>query len=324
MSSTDTEQSAQPQDDGGEVDVVLDDSEVLQSSEDSSRDSVDDRSVAVGDESKDSSDLEDYGDKVQKRIDKLTNRYREAERRENAALDYARGLQVENKDLSSRINNLDKGYRSEFSTRIDSQLTEAKARYKEAYDSGDVDALVEAQESLSTLAAQKERVSWAAQLQKAQQAQQAQKAQAAQPQTDSTQAAPAQTATPPVVAQTDPRAKDWFDDNSWFGEDEAMTYAALGFHRTLTEKEGYQGTEEAYYTEVDRRMKDAFPHKYNGAAQPGQNRPAQSVAPATRKQKSGRSTSVRLSSSERDIAKRLGISEKQYAAQKLKLEEQRV
>ena len=301
--------------------MVLDDSEVLQSSEDSSRDSVDDRSVAVGDESKDSSDLEDYGDKVQKRIDKLTNRYREAERRENAALDYARGLQVENKDLSSRINNLDKGYRSEFSTRIDSQLTEAKARYKEAYDSGDVDALVEAQESLSTLAAQKERVSWAAQLQKAQQAQ---KAQAAQSQTDSTQAAPAQTATPPVVAQTDPRAKDWFDDNSWFGEDEAMTYAALGFHRTLTEKEGYQGTEEAYYTEVDRRMKDAFPHKYNGAAQPGQTRPAQSVAPATRKQKSGRSTSVRLSSSERDIAKRLGISEKQYAAQKLKLEEQRV
>jgi len=321
MSSTDTEQSAQPQDDGGEVDVVLDDSEVLQSSEESSRGADDDRSAAAGDESKDSSDLEDYGDKVQKRIDKLTNRYREAERRENAALDYARGLQVENKDLSSRINNLDKGYRSEFSTRIDSQLTEAKARYKEAYDSGDVDALVEAQESLSTLAAQKERVSWAAQLQKAQQAQ---KAQAAQPQTDATQAAPTQTATPPVVAQTDPRAKDWFDDNSWFGEDEAMTYAALGFHRTLTEKEGYQGTEEAYYTEVDRRMKDAFPHKYNGGAQPGQNRPAQSVAPATRKQKSGRSTSVRLSSSERDIAKRLGISEKQYAAQKLKLEEQRV
>jgi len=321
MSSTDTEQSAQPQDDGGEVDVVLDDSEVLQSSEESSRGADDDRSAAAGDESKDSSDLEDYGDKVQKRIDKLTNRYREAERRENAALDYARGLQVENKDLSSRINNLDKGYRSEFSTRIDSQLTEAKARYKEAYDSGDVDALVEAQESLSTLAAQKERVSWAAQLQKAQQAQ---KAQTAEPQTAPTQTAPAQTATPPVVAQTDPRAKDWFDGNSWFGEDEAMTYAALGFHRTLTEKEGYQGTEEAYYTEVDRRMKDAFPHKFNGAAQPGQNRPAQSVAPATRKQKSGRATSVRLSGSERDIAKRLGISDKQYAAQKLKLEEQRV
>ena len=320
MSSIDTDQSAQPQldlqDDGGEIDVVLDDGEVSQSSEESSRDIDDDRSVAVGDESKDDSELEDYGDKVQKRIDKLTNRYREAERRENAALDYARGLQVENKDLSSRITNLDKGYRSEFTTRIDSQLTEAKARYKEAYDSGDVDALVEAQESLSTLAAQKERVSWAAQLQKAQQAQKAQ--------TQGSEAAPTQTAAPPVVAQTDPRAKDWFDDNSWFGEDEAMTYAALGFHRTLTEKEGYQGTEEAYYTEVDRRMKDAFPHKFNGVDQSGENRPAQSVAPAKRKQKSGRSTSVRLSSSERDIAKRLGISEKQYAAQKLKLEEQRV
>ena len=319
MSSIDTEQSAQPQDDGGEVDIVLDDSEVLQSSEESSKTSDDDRNAAVG--SKDSSELEDYGEKVQKRIDKLTNRYREAERRETAALDYARGLQVENKDLSGRISNLDKGYRSEFSTRIESQVTEAKARYKEAYDSGDVDALVDAQEVLSTLAAQKERVSWAAQLQKAQQAQ---KAQTAEPQTAPAQTDPAQTATPPVVAQTDPRAKDWFDGNSWFGEDEAMTYAALGFHRTLTEKEGYQGTEEAYYTEVDRRMKDAFPHKFNGAAQPGQNRPAQSVAPATRKQKSGRTTSVRLTSSERDIAKRLGVSDKQYAAQKLKLEEQRV
>ena len=319
MSSIDTDHSTQPQldlqDDPGEIDVVLDDSEVSPSSEESSRDTDDDRSVAVGGESKDDSELEGYSDKVQKRIDKLTNRYREAERRENAALDYARGLQVENKDLSSRITNLDKGYRSEFSTRIDSQLTEAKAKYKEAYDSGDVDALVEAQESLSTLAAQKERVSWAAQLQKAQQAQ--------KEQTQESETAPAQTA-PPVVAQNDPRAQDWFDNNSWFGEDEAMTYAALGFHRTLTEKEGYQGTEEAYYTEVDRRMKDAFPHKYNGAEQPSDNRPAQSVAPATRKQKSGRSTSVRLSSSERDIAKRLGISEKQYAAQKLKLDEQRV
>ena len=320
MSSIDTDQSAQPQldlqDDAGEIDVIFDDSEIPQSSEDSSRDTDDDRSVAVGNESTNDSELENYSEKVKKRIDKLTNRYHEAERRETAALDYARGLQAQNQDLSSRITNLDKGYRSEFSTRIDSQVTEAKARYKEAYDSGDVDALVEAQEILSTLAAQKERVSWAAQLQKAQQAQKAQ--------TEDAQTTPSETATPPVVAQTDPRAKDWFDDNSWFGEDEAMTYAALGFHRTLTEKEGYQGTEEAYYTEVDRRMKEAFPHKYNGAAQPGQNRPAQSVAPATRKQKSGRSTSVRLSSSERDIAKRLGISEKQYAAQKLKLEEQRV
>ena len=175
MSSTDIDQSAQPQldsqDDAGEIDVILDDDEVSSDTQESSGDSSDDRRMAVDDEPKDGSDLENYGEKVKKRIDKLTNRYHEAERRENAALDYARGLQAQNKDLSSRIDNLDKGYRSEFSTRIDSQVTEAKARYKEAYDSGDVDALVEAQEALSTLAAQKERVSWAAQLQKAQQAQ---------------------------------------------------------------------------------------------------------------------------------------------------------
>ena len=313
MSSIDTELEAQ--DDAGEIDVVLDD-DVSPDTLESSGNVDDDGRMAVGDESKNGSELENYSEKVKKRIDKLTNRYHEAERRETAALDYARGLQVQNKDLSSRIDNLDKGYRSEFSTRIDSQVTEAKARYKEAYDSGDVDALVEAQESLSTLAAQKERVSWAAQLQKAQQAQ---KQKNTAPETQ-----PSTPAEPPVVAQRDPRAQDWFDGNSWFGENEAMTYAALGFHRTLTEKEGFQGTEESYYSEVDRRMKDAFPHMFNGGDEPSQNRPAQSVASATRKQKSGRSTSVRLSGSERDIAKRLGISEKQYAAQKLKLEEQRV
>ena len=316
MSSIDTEQNTQSQvdsqEDEGDVDVILDEENVL-SSDGSNIDAGDDRPVAASD----SSEHEDYSEKVKKRIDKLTNRYREAERRETAALDYARGLQETNKDLSSRINNLDKGYRSEFSTRIDSQITEAKARYKEAYDSGDVDALVETQEALATLAAQKERVSWATQLQKAQQAQQQQKQ-------ENAPAATPQAAEPPIVAQKDPKAEDWFENNSWFGEDEAMTYAALGFHRTLTETEGYKGTEEAYYAEVDRRMKDAFPHKFNGTRQPSENRPAQSVAPATRKQKSGRSTSVRLTSSERDIAKRLGISEKQYAAQKLKLEEQRV
>ena len=96
-----------------------------------------------------------------------------------------------------------------------------------------------------------------------------------------------------------------------------MTYSALGFHRTLTERDGYSGTEDDYYVEIDRRMKEAFPHKYNG--QSVESRPAQSVASATRKQNSGRPKSVRLTSSERDIAKRLGVSEKDYAVQKLRL-----
>jgi len=133
MSSIDTEQNTQSQvdsqEDEGDVDVILDEENVL-SSDGSNIDAGDDRPVAASD----SSEHEDYSEKVKKRIDKLTNRYHEAERRETAALDYARGLQETNKDLSSRINNLDKGYRSEFSTRIDSQITEAKARYKEAYD----------------------------------------------------------------------------------------------------------------------------------------------------------------------------------------------
>ena len=110
-------------------------------------------------------ELEEYSGKVKKRIDKLTGKYRESERREQAALDFARGLQTENKTLQDRITNLDKGYRSEFTTRIDSQITEVQSKYKQAYESGDVDIMVEAQTELSALSAQKERITWAQQLQ---------------------------------------------------------------------------------------------------------------------------------------------------------------
>ena len=252
-------------------------------------------------------ELEEYSGKVKKRIDKLTGKYRESERREQAALDFARGLQTENKTLQDRITNLDKGYRSEFTTRIDSQITEVQSKYKQAYESGDVDIMVEAQTELSALSAQKERITWAQQLQ--------QQAEANKPK--EVQPSEQKSKEPDLVAQIHPKAKQWAEDNTWFGDDEAMTYSALGFHRTLTERDGYSGTEDDYYVEIDRRMKEAFPHKYNG--QSVESRPAQSVASATRKQNSGRPKSVRLTSSERDIAKRLGVSEKDYAVQKLRL-----
>jgi hypothetical protein len=252
-------------------------------------------------------ELEEYSGKVKKRIDKLTGKYRESERREQAALDFARGLQTENKTLQDRITNLDKGYRSEFTTRIDSQITEVQSKYKQAYESGDVDIMVEAQTELSALSAQKERITWAEQLQQ----------QAEANKTKEVQPSEQKSKEPDLVAQIHPKAKQWAEDNTWFGDDEAMTYSALGFHRTLTERDGYSGTEDDYYVEIDRRMKEAFPHKYNG--QSSESRPAQSVASATRKQNSGRPKSVRLTSSERDIAKRLGVSEKDYAVQKLRL-----
>jgi len=252
-------------------------------------------------------ELEEYSGKVKKRIDKLTGKYRESERREQAALDFARGLQTENKTLQDRITNLDKGYRSEFTTRIDSQITEVQSKYKQAYESGDVDIMVEAQTELSALSAQKERITWAEQLQQ----------QAEANKTKEVQPSEQKSKEPDLVAQIHPKAKQWAEDNTWFGDDEAMTYSALGFHRTLTERDGYSGTEDDYYVEIDRRMKEAFPHKYNG--QSAESRPAQSVASATRKQNSGRPKSVRLTSSERDIAKRLGVSEKDYAVQKLRL-----
>ena len=301
MSSTSVLENSDPIEDS--VEVVLDEKDSPESQE-GTPETSEQAEVSV---SSSEEELEEYSGKVKKRIDKLTGKYRESERREQAALDFARGLQTENQTLQNRITNLDKGYRSEFTTRIDSQITEVQSKYKQAYESGDVDIMVEAQTELSALSAQKERVTWAQQLQ--------QHAEANKPK--EVQPSEQKPKEPDLVAQIHPKAKQWAEDNTWFGDDEAMTYSALGFHRTLTERDGYSGTEDDYYVEIDRRMKEAFPHKYNG--QSVDPRPAQSVASATRKPNSGRPKSVRLTSSERDIAKRLGVSEKDYAVQKLRL-----
>ena len=289
------------------VEVILDEKD---SSENQGAVPENSEQVEVSVSSSEEEELEEYSGKVKKRIDKLTGKYRESERREQAAVDFARGLQTENKTLKDRITNLDKGYRSEFTTRIDSQITEVQSKYKDAYESGNVDTMVEAQTELSTLSAQKERVAWAEQLQQQAEAQK----------TNEIEVPEQKPREPDLVAQVHPKAKQWAENNTWFGDDEAMTYSALGFHRTLTEREGYSGTEDDYYEEIDRRMQDAFPHKYNG--QSVEHRPAQSVASATRKTNSGRPKSIRLTSSERDIAKRLGVSEKDYAMQKHRLTQQ--
>lgn len=309
MSDTQVSEKLDAADDS--VEVVIDEKDSPNNQESVQKASEEiDESAPSSDE-----DLEEYSGKVKKRIDKLTGKYRESERREQAALDFARGLQNENKTLKDRIGTLDKGYRNEFTTRIDSQITEVQSKYKQAYEAGDVDTMVEAQTELSALSAQKERITWAEQLQQQAEAQKSTN-QTEVPVQNSEQASKE----PDLVAQVHPKAQQWAQNNSWFGDDEAMTYSALGFHRTLTEREGFSGTEDNYYEEIDRRMKEAFPHKFNG--HDDEPRPAQSVASATRKNNSGRSKSVRLTSSERDIAKRLGVSEKDYAVQKLRLTQQ--
>ena len=236
-----------------------------------------------------------------KRIDRLTKKMREAERREQAAIDYAKKIKAEADSLKGRLKTLDQGYVTEYSQRVDSELASAEASLRQAMNSGDTDATIEAQKKLSELSVAKERV----RLAKAQQPEEEKGEEVAQ---QTQQPAPAQPQQP--QQQPDPKAEDWAKNNEWFGQDEAMTYAAFGIHKKLIEEEGFDPNSDEYYTELDRRVQTEFPHKFNG----GSKRPAQTVASVSRTT-TGRSSSkkVRLTPSQVAIAKKLGVPLEEYA-----------
>ena len=239
-----------------------------------------------------------------KRIDRLTKKMREAERREQAAIDYAKKIKAEADSLKGRLKTLDQGYVTEYSQRVDSELQAAEASLRQAMNSGDTDATIEAQKKLSELSVAKERV----RLAKAQ-----------QPEEEKGQEVPQQTQQPAPVQpqqpqqQPDPKAEDWAKNNEWFGQDEAMTYAAFGIHKKLIEEEGFDPRTDEYYTELDRRMETEFPHKL-GTNGNGSRRPAQNVASVTRTAKgTGRKRRVKLSSSQVAMANKLGVPLEEYA-----------
>ena len=258
-----------------------------------------------------SGEHEDYSAKVQKRIDKLTKKAREAERQQQAAIAYAQGLQKENSTLKGRVHNLDVGYVSEYGDRINSQTETVTREMQDAVASGDTTKQVELNKKLAQLVIEEERVRAA----KAEQTRMQEAAQ--QPQA----AAPVQQA-PQVPVRPDPRAEDWASKNKWFGEDDAMTFAAFGIHRTLVEEEGFDTSTTEYYAEIDKRVREAFPHKFNSevvveqaASVPEGRRPQQAVASAVRSSNSGRKT-VKLSPSEVAIANKLGVPLNEYAKYK--------
>ena len=246
---------------------------------------------------------ESYSKNVKKRIDKLTKKAREAERQQEAAINYAKNIQAENNSLKHRVQNLDQGYVAEYGDRVATQTDSLSRDLETAIATNDTSAQVELNRKLAQLAIEEERVRTAKQ-QQAQQAQQAQQMQ--QPQ-------PMQQASP---VRADPKAEEWASRNDWFGEDEAMTFAAFGIHKKLVEEEGFDTESPSYYDEVDLRLREAFPHKFNGGSSHTESRrPQQSVASATRTGSSGRKT-VRLSPSEVAIAKKLGVPLDQYAKHK--------
>ena len=260
------------------------------------------------DEKKTDEKLEDYSQGVQSRIAKLTRKMREAERREQAALDYARGVEEKRQILEKRFEKTDSEYVKKFETSISSGLEAAQKELASAIESGDANAQVEANKRIATLAFENAKLE---QAKAGREEQQAEKPVLSQP--------PVQTQQMDNPINPDPKAEAWASNNSWFGTDKAMTYTAFEIHKDLTEKEGYDPNSNEYYAEVDRRIKVDFPHKFGTTNNKQSTAPVQTVASANRSVKPGRKT-VRLTSSQVAIAKKLGVPLEEYAKQ-LKLTE---
>jgi len=249
-------------------------------------------------------ELDSYSKGVQSRIKKLTERYRQEERDKSEAVRLSQQLIDENNKLKTRVKALDTGYLSEYGTRLESQTEGAKRVYKEAYEAGDTDKMLEAQQALSNIAVQQQQYNTA----KARAEQQAkmpvqqQQQPVQQPVQQQQQAAPV----------PDAKAVAWKDKNKWFGQDKIMTTAAYTVHQELVEEQGFDPNSDEYYTEVNRRMRGEFPHKFQAAKSGGGSQVASAGNSASRSTKTGR-RSVKLSHSAVAIAKKLGVPLEEYA-----------
>ena len=241
---------------------------------------------------------------TQTRINRLTKKMREAERREGEALSYAKQVQAEANSLKQRMSSLDTSYVNEYTTRVETQLAQTEKDMARAMELGDTQAAVEAQRKLTSLSIENDRASQAKMQQERQRETAAQQPQAQQ------QAQQQQQQQQQPMRRPDRKAEDWAENNDWFGQDEAMTFAAFGIHKKLVEEEGFDPQSDDYYSELDRRISSKFRTPANNASK----RPAQTVAGVSRNT-SGRSTGrkVRLTPSQVAIAKKLGVPLSEYA-----------
>ena len=246
----------------------------------------------------DPDDLTQVSESVRKRIDKLTRKFREAERREKAALDFAKGLQKKYDDTQTKYDSTDEKYLKEFDARVDAQREQVKRKLKEAIESNDADKIMEANDELTQLTVEKEK----ARIKMADR-------EARLKQLEEQKSAPKEEPIQEQAPQSEPsqRAKDWASKNAWFGNDKIMTNAAMTVHEDLVGM-GVDVESDEYYNEIDKRMKENFPHRF---ATQEQRRPVQKVASAGRTQQGRRS--VRLTKSQVAIAKKLGVPLEEYA-----------
>tara|TARA_B100000902_G_scaffold160873_1_gene156447 strand:+ start:6812 stop:7753 length:942 start_codon:yes stop_codon:yes gene_type:complete len=261
----------------------------------------------VEESSKEDEEIEQYSESVQKRINRLTKKMRDAERREEEAIKYAQNVQSEAEKIRNRMETLDQGFMNEYGQRISIQQEQAEANYRRAVELGDAEGQIAAQKELTNLTIAADGYA-RAQRQAESRAQQA-------PQ-EAPQQVPQQVpqqAQEPQRQRPDPKAEVWAEKNSWFGNDEAMTFAAFGIHKKLIEDEGFDPQSDDYYNELDSRIKREFPHKF-GEEQSAGRKPAQTVAGVSRSTKTGRSGKrVKLSQTQVAIAKKLGVPLEEYA-----------
>ena len=244
-------------------------------------------------------ELEEYSQGVQKRIAKLTKKWREAERQKEAALDYAKGVQKEHSDMKTKLSRLEPNYVTAVENRVISGLQAAQAKLVRAREANDINAEVDAQKEIARLGIEEARVNTL----KSKLSETKEK-EVKTPSLDDA------LKTPPA----DPKAEAWADKNDWFGKDSAMTYTAFDYHKKLTEDEGMDPKSDEYYAEIDKRMRLDFPHKFGKTESKESTKPTQTVASATRSVRPSRST-VRLTSSQVAIAKKLGVPLEEYAKQ---------
>ena len=263
------------------------------------------REVKLDDKKENTEELEQYSDSVQKRIAKLTKKWREAERQKDEALSYAERTIKEKKQTEAKLEKIEPNFLSVSEESITSGVEAAKAKLAAAREANDLSAEADAMASISELGVKKAR------LEEAKLAREnLEKQPQARPEVNLRRQQAAQ-------GSPDPKAEAWSEKNSWFGQDTAMTYTAFDLHKKLTESEGFDPQSDEYYSEIDKRIRLEFPHKFGKTNTTGENTrpaPVQTVASAKRSTKTGRKT-VRLTPSQVTIAKKLGVPLEEYAKQ---------
>ena len=252
---------------------------------------------------------EKYSKNVQKRFDEYAYQLGESRRREEEAIKIAQVLKSERDKVQQELSKLNTGYVGAEGGRIESSMEAAKAKLKKAMDDQDAEAMAAANLELGKLGADQARY---------EQLKAQQEALAKAPKQEKEVEIPKAHEQAPVK---DPKAEAWAVENDWFGRDKVMTNVAYAIHEDLV-NQGVDPRTDYYYTEIDKRMRENLPHKFqqdSSPEEPAAQQPVQTVASANRNRGTGRNV-VKLSSSEAAIAKRLGLSNEQYASEKLKLQ----